>query len=452
MNMPKKATQVKETKPPKVKAPAAEDQAKKKPKTPQLVRGMRDILPEDQPYWRRCYEVAQKLADEFGFERIELPVVEPEELFVRSVGKTTDIVEKEMYVFEDSEGGKLALRPEATASFCRSYIANGLMSRPQPQKLWLWGPMFRHDRPQAGRYRQFFQADYEVIGDASPVADAQVILLTYLFFTELGLNVEMHINSIGSPEDRSRYKMELVQWYRTRKKGLCENCQKRLVRNPLRLLDCKEPGCAEIRKDAPQILDWLSTEAKEHFMHVLEYLDELGIPYFLDPFIVRGLDYYTKTVFEFVAVGAQDKAQIALCGGGRYDLLIEQLGGKPTPACGVAPGIDRAVIAMKEQNVTLPPAPKPQIFVAQLGEQGRRRALALYNRLREAGFVLAESFAKDSLKTQLDNANQKGIPYVLLVGQREVMDNTVIIRDMESGNQEIVDYQKIVNEMKKKFK
>lgn len=432
-------------------APVPEEGAKKKIKTPQVIRGMRDILPEDEAYWRHAYETAQRVADAFGFARIETPIVEPEELFVRSVGKTTDIVEKEMYVFQDSDGDKMCLRPEVTASVCRAYVANGLFTKPQPQKLWVWGPMFRHDRPQAGRYRQFFQASYEIIGNDSPVVDAQVILATWTFFKELGVNAEVRINSIGTLDDRARYKMELVQWYRTRKKELCENCLKRLVKNPLRLLDCKETGCRALRADAPQILDWLSAASKAHFMAVLEYLDELEIPYFLDPFIVRGLDYYTHTVFEFVATDADDsKSQISLCGGGRYDLLVEQLGGKPTAACGVAPGIDRAILAMKAQNVVPPARPKPQIFVAQLGEQGRRRALALYEKLRQAGFTLAEAFSKESLKTQLDNANEKGVPYVLLVGQREVMDNTVIIRDMESGNQEVVDYRKIVSEMKKK--
>lgn len=448
--MPKIATKPAEQKPAKSSAPVEEQ--KKKPKVPQIIRGMRDILPEDEPYWRACYETAQRLADQFGFSRIDTPIVEPEELFIRSVGKATDIVEKEMYLLTDADGDKLALRPEATASFCRAYIENGFQSRPQPQKVWLWGPMFRHDRPQAGRYRQFFQADFEIFGDASPAADAQVILLTHTFFKELGIAAEVHINSIGLPDDRTRYKMELVQWYRTHKKAICENCQKRLVRNPLRLLDCKEPGCLEIRSEAPQMLDWLSPAAKEHFMSVLEYLDELEIPYFLNPYLVRGLDYYTKTVFEFVPAGGSEKSQGALCGGGRYDLLIEQLGGKPTAAVGVAPGIDRAILAMKDQEVALPKRPTPQMFVAQLGEQGRRRALALFNTLREAGFLAAEAFAKDSLKAQLDIANQKGIPYVLLVGQKEVIDNTVIIRDMDSGNQEIVDYKKIVGEMKKKVK
>ncbi len=423
---------------------------KKKIRTPKTVRGMRDILPEDERYWRKCFEVAQKLMDQFGFSRIETPVVEHEELFVRTVGKATDIVEKEMYNFLDKdEKTKLALRPEWTASICRAYVNNGMFNRPQPQKLWVWGPAFRHDRPQAGRYRQFWQTDFEIIGSDAPIMDAQIILITYLFFKELGLSTRVHINSIGSAEDRTRYKMELVQWYRPRKKELCEHCQKRLVRNPLRLLDCKEEQCREVRSEAPQILDWLSKESKDHFMAVLEYLDELEIPYFLDPFIVRGLDYYNNTVFEFVATDAEDKAQIALCGGGRYDPLIETIGGKPTPGVGVAPGIDRTILAMKEQKVKMKSPRAPQIFVAQLGESGRRRALALYNTLREAKFTLAEAFGKGSLKAQLEIANELGISHVLLVGQKEVQDNTVIVRDMESGNQEVVPYDNVVEEFKK---
>ncbi len=445
---PEKKTEVKKPEPQEDQEPK-----KKKIRTPQTVRGMRDILPEDEPYWRKCYETAQKIADDFGFMRIETPLVEPEELFVRAVGKVTDIVEKEMYTLLDRDEKKLALRPEATASLCRAFINNGMFNRPQPQKLWLWGPMFRYDRPQAGRYRQFYQADFEIIGDDSPATDAQIILLTYQFFKELGIETRVNINSIGLPDDRARYKMELVQWYRQRKKELCDNCQKRLVRNPLRLLDCKEEQCAEVREEAPQIIDWLSDDSKKHFTEVLEYLDELEIPYFVDTFLVRGLDYYTKTVFEFLAVDDDSElSQSSLCGGGRYDLLMEQLGGKETAACGVAPGIDRIVLAMKDRGVKPWSAPKPDLFVAQLGKQGKRRALALYNNLRDAGYVLDANFAKDALKTQLDIANEKEIPYVVLVGQKEVMDNTVIIRDMESGNQEVVDFDKIIPELKKKVK
>ncbi len=437
------------------KAEEVKPKKKRKIKTPQTVRGMRDLLPEEEIYWRKCYETAQKLADEFGFGRIETPAVEPKDLFVRTAGKTSDIVQKEMYAIEqkdEKEKNNMVLRPEGTAGIARAYINNGMFNRPQPQKLWLWGSMFRHDRPQAGRYRQFYQASFEVIGSPAPVMDAQVILMTHLFFKELGINAKVMVNSIGSVDDRARYKMELIQWYRPRKKELCENCQKRLVRSPLRLLDCKEESCQEIRQEAPQILDYLSKDSKKHFMSVLEYLDELDVPYHLNPYIVRGLDYYNDTVFEFVAVDAEEKSQMALCGGGRYDGLIELLGGKPTPAVGVAPGIDRAVLTMKAQEVTIKPPKKPQIFVAQLGEQGRRRALALYNTLREAKFSLAEAFGKKSLKAQLDIANELGIPLVLLIGQKEVLDGTVILRDMDAGNQEVVGYDSIVAEVKKKLK
>lgn len=426
---------------------------KRKIKTPQTVRGMRDILPEDELYWRKCYDTAQTLADQFGFSRIETPVVEHEELFVRTAGKTSDIVQKEMYNFLDKdEKTKLVLRPEFTASLCRAYITNGMFNRPQPQKLWSYGPAFRHDRPQHGRYRQFYQVDFEILGSAAPVMDAQIILMTHLFFKELGINAKVLINSIGSADDRTRYKMELIQWYRPRKKELCENCQKRLVRSPLRLLDCKEESCQEVRTEAPQILDFLGKESKKHFMAVLEYLDELEIPYHLDPYIVRGLDYYNDTVFEFVAVDAEEKAQMALCGGGRYNPLVQLLGGKETPGVGVAPGIDRAILTMKAQNVTVKPPKRPQIFVAQLGELGRRRALALFNTLREAKFTAVEAFGKKSLKAQLDIANELGIQIVLLVGQKEVLDGTVIIRDMDAGNQETVRFDAIVPEVKKKLK
>lgn len=417
----------------------------------QLIRGMKDILPRDQYYWKTVFEKAQKLSEDFGFDRIETPVLEDAAVFMRGIGKATDVVEKEMYAFEDRDEEKVALRPEGTAAIVRAYLQHGMWNQPQPVKLWSFGPCFRHERPQEGRQRQFHQFGLEVIGDASPVIDAMVIQMTYIYYTELGIPVSVQINSIGMPEDRTRYKMELVQYYRSHRTTICETCKMRLMKNPMRVLDCKEPQCQPIKANAPQIVDYLSADSRDHFMKVLEYLDELGIPYFLNHTLVRGLDYYTKTVFEVITADEEQGSQTALCGGGRYDLLVEELGGKPTPACGVAPGIERAILQMKKRQVALPERRKPLVYVAQLGDLSRRKAMVLFARLRDEGIMADQDFSKGSLKAQLESANASKIPYAFVIGQKEVQEGTVIMRDMDSGVQETVDFNKAPQILKRKL-
>ena len=417
----------------------------------QLIRGMKDILPRDQYYWKTVFEKAQKLSEDFGFDRIETPVLEDAAVFMRGIGKATDVVEKEMYAFEDRDEEKVALRPEGTAAIVRAYLQHGMWNQPQPVKLWSFGPCFRHERPQEGRQRQFHQFGLEVIGDASPVIDAMVIQMTYIYYTELGIPVSVQINSIGMPEDRTRYKMELVQYYRSHRTTICETCKMRLMKNPMRVLDCKEPQCQPIKANAPQIVDYLSADSRDHFMKVLEYLDELGIPYFLNHTLVRGLDYYTKTVFEVITADEEQGSQTALCGGGRYDLLVEELGGKPTPACGVAPGIERAILQMKKRQVALPERRKPLVYVAQLGDLSRRKAMVLFARLRDEGIMADQDFSKGSLKAQLESANASKIPFAFVIGQKEVQEGTVIMRDMDSGVQETVDFNKAPQILKRKL-
>ena len=426
--------------------------AKKTARLPQLVRGMKDVLPSSEPYWEFVYNKAASLAKDFNYGRIEVPVLEETNLFVRSVGKDTDIIEKEMYTFEDRGGDTISMRPEATAGVVRAYINHGMLNLPQPVKLWYWGPMFRYDRPQSGRYRQFFQFGFEALGDEGAVVDAQLIIIAHDFFKEIGLPVTIQINSLGTPESRQAFKVELVTYYRSRRGQLCDDCKKRLNKNPLRLLDCKEAQCREIRNEAPQIVDWLDENSKNHFMKVLEYLDEVDVPYVLNPFLVRGLDYYTRTVFEIWPEGDDEEArQNSLGGGGRYDLLVELLGGRPTPAGGFAVGIERIVNAMKAKEVALPSARKPKIFLAQLGEAARTKALSIFEEFRAADIPIAEAFSKDSLKVQLEIANSLGAKLTLVLGQKEVLDGTVLIRDMEAGIQEIVDQRKIIKEVKKKL-
>ncbi len=426
-----------------------------------LLRGMHDILPKEEKYWKAAYHAAENLAEHFQFGRIETPLLEEAGLFVRSIGKGTDVVDKEMYVFEDRDANKVSLRPENTASIVRAYIMHGMWNMVQPVKMWSWGPMFRYDRPQAGRFRQFNQVGFEIFGDADPVQDAELILMAHNFFKDLGLPVEIHINSIGMPEERQKYKTALVEYYRSKRSYLCDDCKQRLNKNPLRLLDCKQEKCQPIKEEAPQIISWLEDASKNHFMKVLEYLDELAVPYVLKPTLVRGLDYYTRTVFEVFTVVPEGEgqeavqgAQSALGGGGRYDLLVEEMGGKPAPAVGFSLGIERAVSAVKQyfdaQQIKFP-VQSVDAFIAQLGDQARRRALKTINELRASGIKVAYNFSKNSLKGQLETANSLQVPYALILGQKEVQDGTIIIRDMESGVQEIVDQKKVENLLKKKL-
>ncbi|KKW17398.1 MAG: Histidine-tRNA ligase [Candidatus Magasanikbacteria bacterium GW2011_GWA2_50_22] len=443
-------------------------------------RGMRDILPADEVYWNYIYDKSVALARSFGYGMIETPILEQKALFLRGVGQTTDIVQKEMYAFVDQGGEELAVRPEATASVARAYINHGMVNLPQPIKVWYFGPFLRRERPQAGRSRQFHQWGLESLGEEHPILDAEIISVAYHLFSDLGISVVVQINSIGCTTCRQQFKTELVKFYRSKFELLCDSCKERFQRNPLRLLDCKESQCELLKEGAPQITDALDDACRDHFMKVLEYLDDVGIPYALNPYLVRGLDYYNRTVFEFVMEdreqktenGAETKkteheeaveegpssvprppslgAQSALGGGGRYDGLVELLGGRPTPACGFSIGIERTIAALKELAVPLPPLFVPKVFIAQLGENARRKAFILWHAIRRE-IPVAASLAKDGLKAQLEAANHLGVRYAVIIGQKEIVDGTAIIRDMEAGIQEIVDYNKVISELRKKL-
>ncbi len=424
----------------------------------QLVRGMRDLLPIDQSYWQRIQHVFEQITQAYAYDRIDTPLIEDVTLFVRGVGKATDIVEKELFQWETPGGEQVALRPESTASVVRAYIQHGMLNQPQPVRLANLGPMFRYDRPQSGRFRQFYQASFECIGEADSVVDAQLIIISWNFLKELGLDPVVRINSLGTPESRANYKAALVTYFRSKRNRLSEEDKRRLVKNPLRLLDSKDPAMQELKAEAPQMVDWLDEESKTHFMRVLEYLDEVGVPYQLDPYLVRGLDYYTKTVFEWFSVSDdQELAQSALGGGGRYDGLVELLGGQPTPAAGFSLGLDRIVSRMKEKDKDQSPMPPRslapiEVFLAQLGEMGRKKSLALFEEFRSAGIPIGEVFAKSSIKAQMEIANRRGAKWAVIIGQKEVLDGTAIIRDMDAGTQEIVDAKKVVHEVKKKLR
>ncbi|MBU0722526.1 histidine--tRNA ligase [Patescibacteria group bacterium] len=425
------------------------------------LRGTKDILPDEYKYWNLVIKKATEFSRSYGFKRIDTPVLENLELYERSSGRNSDIVTKEMFSFIDKNGEKIALRPEATPGIVRSYIEYGMFNLPQPVKLFWLGQVFRHDKPQAGRFRQFSQFNLENIGDLSPVADAELIAIAYYFFSELQLEVMIQINSIGCAVCRKEYLVKLENFYkeRGRRAKLCNDCKKRLVKNPLRLLDCKEKQCQEIAVEAPQIVDSLCDDCRNHFIKVLEYLDELNICYNLNPTLVRGLDYYNRTVFEIWPACAQASAgkpvddplrQNAMGGGGRYDGLVEYMGGRPTPACGFAIGIERVILKIKEKSIPLRDQEKGDLFLAHLGDPARRKLMVLFEELRKNGFKVRQAFTKDSLKSQLEMANQAEVKYTLILGQKEIMDGTILIRDMESGIQEIVDYKKVVAEIEKR--
>ncbi len=420
----------------------------KKVAPPQLVRGMHDILPAEWSWWNFILESVESIAISYSFNRIETPILEKTQLFTRAIGSATDIVEKEMFSFTDQSDEHLSLRPEYTAGIARAYIEHGMISLPQPVKLYSVGPNFRHERPQAGRYRQFWQFDFEVLGEADAVADSQLILVTAALFERMSLPVTFNINSIGCPLCRPNYRQVLIDYYRTKRSELSEEAKKRLQRNPLRLLDSKEEAIIEINKQAPQFIDHLCEACRAHFVKVLEHLDEVELTYQLAPYLVRGFDYYTRTVFE---VWGAEGASSALAGGGRYDNLLEELGGRPTPAIGFSGGIERVVAELKRQQVAVPQNRRPDIFIASLGEAARKRALKLFEDLRRDGIKVAENFTKSGLKSQLETANKLGASFALVLGQKELIDSTIIIRDMENGIQETVDFKKVISEITKRL-
>ena len=414
---------------------------------------MHDILPEDQKYWRYIQKKAETLIEYYGFEKIETPVLEATELFQKGVGENTDIVQKEMYTFKTKGGDELTLRPEGTAPVIRAYLEQGMMVRPHPVKLWYLEPMFRHEEPQYGRTRQHHQLGAEIIGDSSEIMDTELIFLAYKIIESLGLEgYVVQINSLGDQNCRPGYLKALRDYYKNRLKKICPNCKMRIKDNILRVLDCKEEGCQEVAKESPQFMDFLDDFCKTHFRHVLEYLDELKVPYVLNPHLVRGFDYYTRTIFE-ITPEENVSIQSALGGGGRYDRLVELMGGAHTPAAGFGLGVERIILALKEQNVNVPEAhPKPKVFLVQLGEAPKRKSLPLMESFRKASIEMKSSLGRDNIKSQLRIANRLGVRFALIFGQKEALDGTIILREMDTGIQETIPIEKIVEEVKKRLK
>ncbi len=420
----------------------------------QLVKGMHDILQEDRTWWEFFFKKAKTILEDYDYERIETPALESTELFKRGVGEGTDVVEKEMYSFKTRGGDDVTLRPEGTAGVVRAYIEHGMKSLPQPVKLYYFEPMFRHDQPQQGRYRQFWHIGAEQLGEESFSTDAELIFILWKIFEELGLkdNVTLKISSIGDKNCRPDYKRALKDYYKNKLKKVCPPCRTKYKKNILRMLDCIQTECKEISAKAPQIFDYLDDDCKIHFKNVLEFLEEAQVPYIINPYLVRGLDYYSRTVFEIWSEEENGQGQ-QLAGGGRYDYLVEMLGGQKTEAAGWAIGVERVVEFLKKKEIKIPRLkPESKIFLAQLGDLAKKRSLILFEQFRKAGISLQASFTRDSIKSQLRIANRLGVRFTLILGQREALDGNIILRDMESSVQETLPLEGIVEVIKKRLK
>ena len=416
----------------------------------QTPKGMHDVLPQEQPWVERVEKAVKELAEFYNFGKIETPIMESADLFNRTIGEGTDIVQKEMYVLKTKGGDSLALRPEGTAAMVRAYVEHGMGSMGQPQKLFYWGPFFRHESPQAGRYRQFTQVGFEVLaGVNDAIYDAQIILMFDRILKALKIKgVNLKINSIGCKVCRPGYKKQLQAYYKRYEKEICRNCEERLKDNPLRLLDCKNHDCQSIKEKAPNFLDKICSNCRSHLRLVLEYMDELKIPYTMDNLLVRGLDYYSQTVFEFFAEGSVG----ALAGGGRYDYLMEFLGGRPMPAVGGAAGIERLIEVMKTQEIKLPAKTSKKVFIIHVGELAKKKSLNIIEELRQAGISVAEALGKESIKAQLKVADKQGCSLAIIFGQKEIFEESVILRDLRTGLQEAVILARMVPEIQKRLK
>jgi histidyl-tRNA synthetase len=409
-------------------------------------RGTADILPEEQGYWHYIEASAKAMAQRFGYGQLDTPIFEQSSLFVRGVGQGTDIVEKEMYSFDDRGGDSMTLRPEGTAPVCRAYLEHGLRNLPQPVRLFYFAPAFRYERPQAGRFRQHHQFGVEALGDGDPSVDAEVIEMAWQLMKGLSLkNLTLLVNSIGDPQCRPSYLEHLKGYYTPLIPQLCQDCKERLERNPLRLLDCKQPACIAMKQDAPQTVDHLCSECHDHWQKLLSYLKKLDVPFQVEPRLVRGLDYYTRTVFEIHP--AEEGGQSALCAGGRYDGLIQELEGPPTPGIGFAAGMERMVLNLKRQEVPVPGETLVKAVVAYMGDDAKETAISLASELRNGGIGAILTPAGRSLRSQMRYANSLDIPYALILGEDEMKNGSVTIRDMVQGEQREVPLKKAVTEL-----
>jgi histidyl-tRNA synthetase len=406
-------------------------------------RGTQDVLPSATPRWQYVESKFREICGLYGFREISTPTFEETELFTRHTGATTDIVTKQMYTFEDRGGRSITLRPEGTAPAVRAYIEHNLSAEFPVTKLYYTGRIFRYERPQAGRYREHNQLGIEMLGACDPMADAEVISMAWQFFKALGVRQpRLLLNSVGGPEDRPVYREALQKYAEPFREELCPTCQGRYETNPLRMLDCKSERCRELLANAPSVVEYLCDDCKAHFDAVQKHLTSLGIDFELNPHLVRGLDYYTRTVFEFIApsLGAQD----TICGGGRYDTMVEEMGGPPTPALGFGMGIERLLLTIEKLGIELPVDSRPDVFVAPLSEEAREIAVTLLSKLRGLGIASETDYTGKSLKAQMKLADKYGVKFVLIIGEDEVKQGTVALRDMRSKEQRHVPIDQVV--------
>lgn len=398
-------------------------------------RGTQDVLPSSSFEWQHVERTVLSIANDFGFREIRTPVFEHTELFQRSVGETTDVVQKEMYTFEDKGNRSITLRPEGTAGAARAVLENGLLGGALPLKVSYVTSCYRYEKPQAGRLREFHQFGVECFGASSPTADAEVIALGQAIINEFEIpNVTLYINSIGCPECRANYQKALKEYFESHKEDLCETCLGRLERNPMRILDCKSKVCSSIAENAPVILDYLCDDCKEHFEGVKGCLEAAGIAYEIDPRIVRGLDYYTRTVFEFVSRSDALGSQATVCGGGRYDGLIEELGGQKTPALGFGMGLERLILTLNDAGYKFPEAPKCELYLAPMGDAAVKECFAIATQLRAGGVAVETDVVGRGLKAQMKYADKLGARYTIVVGDNELTSRTAQLKDMETGD------------------
>lgn len=421
-------------------------------------KGVSDILPQDQKYWDYIEDIVNKRALAFGFEKISLPIFEEAGLYQKGTGISTDIVQKEMYEvrplnsFDDEPDKKYVLRPEFTPGIIRSYLEHGMQTKPQPVKLLSIGPVFRHDKPQKGRYRQFWQFNMEVIGNNNPLTDALLILLIYQIYVDLGLRnkIVLEINNIGCKKCQPKIRKKLISLLEPLQPKLCPTCQERIYSNPLRVLDCKNKKCQKAISNLPHIIDFICNDCKSHFTHVLEFLDDLKVAYDLNPYLVRGIDYYTSTTFEIKDKDDPQKLT-SLGGGGHYDGLMKIYGGSDTPAIGFAGGIERIIEKLKQEEIKVPNKSKTDIFIIQIGKKAQKKAMSLMTILTEKNYHVGCAVGKDTLSSQLKIANKIKTKLALIIGQREMIDNTIIIKDMEEATQETISQDELESYINKKL-
>ncbi len=394
-----------------------------------IPKGTKDVLPQNSYKWHYIENMARKITKEFGFKEIRTPIFESTELFLRGVGDTTDIVNKEMYTFTDKGNRSMTLKPEGTAGVARSFVENSLSNNPQPTKMYYITPVFRYEKPQNGRLREHHQFGVEMFGSSKASADVEVISLVHNFFQKLGIKgVDLFINNIGCPTCRKEYSKALREYFADHKEELCPTCLERLEKNPLRILDCKVEKCKNIVKNSPSVLDYLCEDCRNHHNEVCETLDYLGIKYQVNPMIVRGLDYYTKTVFEFVSnsIGSQG----TVCGGGRYNNLVEEIGGKSTPGVGFGMGIERLIMVMENDNLYLGEDEKPTVYIAPLGDEQYKECQKLVFQLRENGISAETDLMNRSLKAQMKYADKIGAKFTVVIGENEMATRQIIIKNM----------------------